>query len=87
VVAELIAADIYDAMTAPKFYKGTSWRIPGALEELRHLSHRIAADRPNLWTVCRALETSRLSHGGAPGDQGIDSITRPGRDHKPSVRK
>ena len=42
----LAAADIYDAMTAPKLYKGTSWRITGALEELLHLPYCQASDRP-----------------------------------------
>ena len=31
-------ADIYDALTAPKLYKGAPWRISGALEELMHLA-------------------------------------------------
>jgi adenylate cyclase len=30
-------ADIYDALTAPKLYKGNPWRITGALEELLRL--------------------------------------------------
>ena len=33
------AADIYDALTAPKVYKGTPWRITGALQELLHLPY------------------------------------------------
>ena len=35
----LAAADIYDALTAPKVYKGTPWRITGALQELLHLPY------------------------------------------------
>jgi len=42
----LAAADIYDALTAPKVYKGTPWRISGALEELLHLPHCQGAERP-----------------------------------------
>ena len=42
----LAAADIYDAVTTPKFYKGTSWRITGALEELLHLPYCQRAARP-----------------------------------------
>jgi len=42
----LAAADIYDALTAPKVYKGTPWRITGALEELLHLPHCQGANRP-----------------------------------------
>ena len=36
---EIVAlADIYDALTAPKLYKGAPWRISGALEEVMHLA-------------------------------------------------
>ena len=42
----LAAADIYDALTAPKIYKGAPWRIVGALEELMRLPYCLAADRP-----------------------------------------
>ncbi len=35
----LAAADIYDALTAPKLYKGAPWRISGALQELLHLPY------------------------------------------------
>ena len=42
----LAAADIYDAITAPKYYKGTPWRITGALEELVHLPYCQRAARP-----------------------------------------
>jgi HD-GYP domain-containing protein (c-di-GMP phosphodiesterase class II) len=46
-LSELLAtADIYDALTAPKIYKGTPWRISGALEELLHLPHCQGAERP-----------------------------------------
>ena len=37
----LAATDIY----APKVYKGTPWRITGALEELLHLPHCQGAER------------------------------------------
>jgi adenylate cyclase len=42
----LAAADIYDALTAPKVYKGAPWRVSGALEELMHLPHCRAEKRP-----------------------------------------
>ena len=42
----LAAADIYDAITTPKFYKGTPWRITGALEELLHLPYCQRETRP-----------------------------------------
>jgi HD-GYP domain-containing protein (c-di-GMP phosphodiesterase class II) len=46
-LTELLAtADIYDALTAPKMYKGTPWRISGALEELLHLPHCQGGERP-----------------------------------------
>jgi len=40
------AADIYDALTAPKIYKGASWRITGALEELLRLPCCDGGERP-----------------------------------------
>ncbi|MSO70318.1 MAG: GAF domain-containing protein, partial [Alphaproteobacteria bacterium] len=40
------AADIYDALTAPKLYKGKSWLIPGALEELLRMPYCVAKPRP-----------------------------------------
>ena len=46
IVEILAAADIYDAITAPKYYKGTPWRITGALEELVHLPYCQRAARP-----------------------------------------
>ena len=46
-LTELLAcADIYDALTAPKLYKGAPWRITGVLEELLHLPYCQAAERP-----------------------------------------
>ena len=42
----LAAADIYDALTAPKIYKGAPWRIVGALEELLRLPYCLARERP-----------------------------------------
>jgi HD-GYP domain-containing protein (c-di-GMP phosphodiesterase class II) len=35
----LAAADIYEALTAPKLYKGSPWRIVGALAELMRLPY------------------------------------------------
>jgi HD-GYP domain-containing protein (c-di-GMP phosphodiesterase class II) len=44
---EIIAvADIYDALTAPKIYKGAPWRIVGALEELLRLPYCLERERP-----------------------------------------
>ena len=42
----LAACDIYDALTAPKRYKGTPWRIAGALAELARLPWCQSAGRP-----------------------------------------
>ena len=42
----LVAADIYDALTAPKVYKGAPWRISGALQELLHLPYCQGKERP-----------------------------------------
>jgi adenylate cyclase len=42
----LAAADIYDALTAPKVYKGAPWRIVGALEELMRLPYCLEGERP-----------------------------------------
>lgn len=41
----LVAADIFDALTAPKIYRGTPWRIIGALEELLRLPYCRGGDR------------------------------------------
>jgi adenylate cyclase len=44
---ELLAvADVYDALTAPKIYKGSPWRIIGALAELMRLPYCQSGDRP-----------------------------------------
>jgi hypothetical protein len=45
-VEALAACDIYDALTAPKRYKGTPWRIVGALAELARLPWCQSARRP-----------------------------------------
>lgn len=42
----LAAADIYDALTAPKVYKGAPWRISGALQELLHLPYCQGKEKP-----------------------------------------
>jgi len=42
----LVVADIYDALTAPKVYKGAPWRISGALHELLHLPYCQRTERP-----------------------------------------
>ncbi|HEY7991165.1 MAG TPA: adenylate/guanylate cyclase domain-containing protein [Stellaceae bacterium] len=41
-------ADIYDALTAPKFYKGTPWSIRGALEDMMRMPFAINRPRPIL---------------------------------------
>ena len=41
-------ADIYDALTAPKFYKGTPWSIRGALEDLLRMPFAAGQKRPVL---------------------------------------
>ncbi len=45
-VEMLAAADIYDALTAPKLYRGAPWRIVGALEELLRLPWCAGNERP-----------------------------------------
>jgi adenylate cyclase len=42
----LVVADIYDALTAPKIYKGSPWRIVGALAELMRLPYGQTGRRP-----------------------------------------
>jgi adenylate cyclase len=42
----LVAADIYDALTSPKIYKGSPWRIVGALAELMRLPYCQRQPRP-----------------------------------------
>jgi HD-GYP domain-containing protein (c-di-GMP phosphodiesterase class II) len=42
----LAAADIYEALTAPKLYKGSPWRIVGALAELMRLPYCQSQQRP-----------------------------------------
>jgi HD-GYP domain-containing protein (c-di-GMP phosphodiesterase class II) len=42
----LAAADVYDALTAPKVYKGSPWRIVGALAELMRLPYCQRQNRP-----------------------------------------
>jgi adenylate cyclase len=41
-------ADIYDALTAPKFYKGTPWSIRGALEDILRMPFAVGRSRPVL---------------------------------------
>ncbi|MBI4082114.1 MAG: GAF domain-containing protein, partial [Candidatus Lambdaproteobacteria bacterium] len=46
-LTEIVAtADVYDALTAPKLYKGMPWRIRGALEELLRLPYCHDCTRP-----------------------------------------
>lgn len=39
-------SDIYDALTAPKFYKGTPWSIRGALEDILRMPFALRRSRP-----------------------------------------
>ena len=69
-LAELIAAaDIYDAMTAPKLYKGTPWRISGALDELRHLPHCAAADRPIFGRFVELMKPADFAIAARPAEK------------------
>jgi class 3 adenylate cyclase len=46
-ITEMVAAaDIYDALTAPKLYKGMPWRIRGSLEELLRMPYCSQSVRP-----------------------------------------
>jgi adenylate cyclase len=61
---ELVAiADIYDALTAPKLYKGKSWRITGALEELLRLPYCRPGSRPFFTAFVEMMkpEASRIA--------------------------
>ena len=52
----LAAADIYDALTAPKAYKGSPWRIVGALSELMRLPYCRKQDRPAFATFVELMK-------------------------------
>jgi adenylate cyclase len=61
---ELVAiADIFDALTAPKLYKGKSWRITGALEELLRLPYCRPGSRPFFTAFVEMMkpEASRIA--------------------------
>jgi adenylate cyclase len=52
----LAAADIYEALTAPKLYKGSPWRIVGALAELMRLPYCQSPPALGVHGVCRIDE-------------------------------
>lgn len=52
----LAAADIYDALTAPKIYKGSPWRIVGALAELMRLPYCLRQKRPAFTTFVELMK-------------------------------
>lgn len=60
----LAAADIYDALTAPKNYKGTPWRIVGALSELLRLPYCETEDRPVFGSFVELMKPAGESISG-----------------------
>ena len=54
----LAAADIYDALTAPKLYKGSPWRIVGALAELMRLPYCQSQQRPVFTAFAELMKPS-----------------------------
>jgi hypothetical protein len=54
----LAAADIYDALTAPKIYKGSPWRIVGALAELMRLPYCQSQHRPVFTAFAELMKPS-----------------------------
>ena len=54
----LAAADIYEALTAPKLYKGSPWRIVGALAELMRLPYCQRQHRPVFTAFAELMKPS-----------------------------
>ena len=54
----LAAADIYEALTAPKIYKGSPWRIVGALAELMRLPYCQSQQRPVFTAFAELMKPS-----------------------------
>ena len=54
----LAAADIYEALTAPKLYKGSPWRIVGALAELMRLPYCQSQQRPVFTAFAELMKPS-----------------------------
>jgi len=54
----LAAADIYEALTAPKIYKGSPWRIVGALAELMRLPYCQSQKRPVFTAFAELMKPS-----------------------------
>ena len=54
----LAAADIYEALTAPRIYKGPLWRIVGALAELMRLPYCQSRHRPVFTTFAELMKPS-----------------------------
>ena len=70
IVTEILAAaDIFDALTAPKIYKGTPWRIVGALEELLRLPYRRDRRRPVLDTFVALMKPKDAPLTGRTKDE------------------
>jgi adenylate cyclase len=67
----LAAADIFDAITAPKYYKGTPWRITGALEELLHLPYCQRAVRPVFAAFAALMKPTDASISVRPATKAI----------------
>jgi adenylate cyclase len=57
----LAAADIYDALTAPKIYKGSPWRIVGALTELMRLPYCQTGHRPIFTAFVELMKPARAA--------------------------
>jgi adenylate cyclase len=56
VLTEILGVvDIYDALTAPKFYKGTPWSIRGALEDILRMPFALGRSRPVLETFAELM--------------------------------
>jgi adenylate cyclase len=60
----LAAADIYDALTAPKRYKGQPWRIAGALAEIRWMPYCARQQRPAFETFVELMRPKDTAIGG-----------------------
>ena len=59
-------ADIYDALTAPKFYKGTPWSIRGALEDLLRMPFAARPEATGLARFCGPNAPSERHVDGGP---------------------
>lgn len=48
-------SDMYDALTAPKFYKGKPWSVRGALEDILRMPFALRRSRPVLQTFAELM--------------------------------